>query len=274
MKVLAIAVFLLAFLPANALARPATVDEALYFGQALGMTKLMSPSFARTTDLLNSADPLDLEWQTNLISEGRIWSAVYEAHQTLVAPPAFEDFDAKLSSSLESADMAAQSFEVAIRTQNSSDIGLAMSYLSDAMDSLELASAALPDVDFSSTDLADGTAEAESEEADESASTSSLDAPCSAGEISDDETFTSSDSAMTLSGAGGSFVCVELEPGNWEFTLSCTDDATGLGQVGARESSSSILFPGTPAQYEVSSSGEVKILVTCLHAWTVAATRS
>jgi hypothetical protein len=272
-RAFAIAIFFLALLPANAMARPATVDEALYFGQALGMTKLMSPSFSRATDLLDNAAPLDPEWQADLIAEGRIWSAVYEAHQTLVAPPAFADFDADLSNSLESADLAAQSFEVAIRTQETSDVRLAVSHLSDAIDSLELASAALPDVQFPSSDLTEDTDEADSEPTVESPSTSSLDAPCEAGAISEDETFGSTDSAVTLSGNGGSFVCFEMESGSWEFTLSCTNDSTGLGQVGTSKSNFSPLFPGVPVGYDVTNSGEVKVIVTCLHAWTIEATR-
>lgn len=268
-RVLVIAVFFLALLPANALARPATVDEAVYYGEVQGMMAIMSPSLARVSDLLSAPDATDINWQVELIAETRIWSAVYEAHLSMAVPPAFAEFDEHLSDSLESSDLAAKSYERSIRGQSASDARLANSYLSDAVSSLEAATVALPDIDFPSA-----TAEASAEAEEQGSSTPLfMDASCDEGTFGTSIEVTEGSWSVLASGEGAAFVCFDLAAAEWAITIDCPNDTTGLAEFGTSEQDAVPLIPGTPQLLTFPDPIEAKLLVTCLRDWSFEAVR-
>ncbi len=269
MKVFVIAILLLVLLPANALARPATVDEAQYFGRVQGMTALMAPSLARTTDLLAAPDLRDPEWQMNLIAEARLWSAVYQAHLVIVPPAAFAEFDRFMSNSLESADLAGKAFERSIATQSVTDFDMASEYLSDSVASLEQAVAALPEVEFPEP----GSHASAETPTPEFKTPLNLDANCDASTMTPAVRVTVLETSIVVSGDGVAFTCFDVGAGEWEMNFACVGDSTGAAMFGTTLKDTIFLSQGVIRSTTIEEPIEVKLLMTCLHKWTYQITK-
>jgi len=264
-KLFVIAILLLVLLPANALARPATVDEARYVGRIEGLVRIMTPSLEAGSELLASPDLSNAEWQMDIIAEARLWSAVYEGHLNIPVPADFSEFDAMISDSFEAANSAAQDVEDAISLQSAESIQSAIDHLFIASGSLKFSLGKLPDVEFPE---AGSEASAETP-TPEFKTPLNLDAECSSSTITPTVLVERRGTMTVVSGDGAGFVCFDLAQGTWRLELSCVGDTTGMAMFGTSQLDMSPLSPGEFKTARFFDPIEAKLLVTCFREWTV-----